>query len=73
MKLKYRTLTLIALAVALIVGTLARALAEALMAPGPTAEFIAFMSFVGGVLGGLFGFVGVFRVREGKPFFPKFF
>lgn len=73
MKMKYRTLTLIALLVALITGTLAQALVHASLKPGPATEFIGLLSFVGGVAGGLFGFVGIFRVREGKSFFPTFF
>jgi len=71
--MKYRILTLVALAVALVVGTVAQYLVRVALGTGPTAEAVALMSFIGGVLGGLFGFVGVFRVRQGKPFFPQFF
>ncbi len=71
--MKYRTLTIIALIVALVVGTLAQSVVRALLAPGPGTDVIGFLSFIGGVAGGLFGFVGFFRVRQGKPFFPKFF
>ena len=71
--MKYRTLTIIALFVALLVGVAAQSLVHALLEPGPGAEFIGLLTFIGGVAGGLFGFVGFFRVREGKPFFPKFF
>lgn len=71
--MKYRILTLIALLVALILGTVVQSLVYASFEPGPMTEAIALVSFIGGVLGGLFGFVGVFRARDGKPFFPKFF
>jgi uncharacterized membrane protein YeaQ/YmgE (transglycosylase-associated protein family) len=73
MKMKYRTLTLIALLVALITGMLAQALVNASLKPGPAGQLIGLVSFVGGAAGGLFGFVGIFRVREGKSFFPRFF
>jgi len=71
--MKYRMLTILALLVALIVGTVAQGLVQLLLEPGPRTEYIALITFLGGVLGGLFGFVGVFRVRAGKSFFPKFF
>jgi hypothetical protein len=71
MKMKYRTLTVIALFVAFTTGTLAQALVHAGLEPGPTSELIGLVSFVGGAAGGLFGFVGIFRVREGKSFFPR--
>ena len=73
MNIKYRTLTILALIVALIVGVVAQSLVHLLLLPGPGAEFIGLLTFIGGVAGGLFGFIGFFRVREGKPFFPKLF
>ena len=39
------------------------------MTPGYMTDFVATVIFLGGFLGGLLGFVGIFRVREGKPFF----
>lgn len=71
--MKYRTLTILSLVVALIVGTVAQRLVHVLLEPSPMTEFIGLVTFLGGVLGGLFGFIGVFRVRDGKSFFPKFF
>lgn len=73
MNMKYRTLTILSLVVALIVGTVAQSLVRLILTPGPGAEFVGLVAFIGGVAGGLFGFVGFFRVREGKPFFPKIF
>jgi hypothetical protein len=67
--MRYRTLTAIGLAVALVVGLVARAVVYAILAPGSMTDFVALVIFLGGFIGGLLGFVGIFRVREGKPFF----
>ena len=69
--MKYRTLTAVGLAVALVVGLVARAVVYAVLAPGSMTDFVATVIFLGGFIGGLLGFAGIFRVREGKPFFNK--
>ena len=69
--MKYRTLTAIGMAVALIVGLVARQVVYAILAPGSMTDFVATVIFLGGFIGGLLGFVGIFRMREGKPFFNK--
>ncbi len=69
--MRYRTLTAIGMVVALVVGALARYVVYAVLAPGAMTDFVATVIFLGGFLGGLLGFVGIFRMREGKPFFNK--
>ncbi len=69
--MRYRTLTAIGMVVALAVGAVARYVVYAVLAPGSTTDFVATVIFLGGFLGGLLGFVGIFRMREGKPFFNK--
>ncbi len=69
--MKYRTLTAVGLVAALVVGLVARAVVYALLAPGSMTDFVATVIFLGGFIGGLLGFVGIFRMREGKPFFNK--
>ena len=69
--MKYRTLTAVALAAALVVGFVAQAAVYAVMAPSSTTDFVATVVFLGGFIGGLLGFVGIFRVRAGLPFFNK--
>ena len=71
--MKYRTLTAVGLAVAVVVGLVARAVVYAVMAPGPMTDFVATVIFLGGFIGGLLGFVGIFRVREGQSFFGRYF
>ena len=67
--MKYRTLTAVGLVVALVVGMAARVVVYAVMAPSSTTDFVATVVFLGGFIGGLLGFVGIFRVRAGLPFF----
>ena len=67
--MKYKTLTAIGLVVALVVGFAGQAVVYAVLAPGSMTDFVATVIFRGGFVGGLLGFVGIFRVREGKPFF----
>ncbi|MDE0031198.1 MAG: hypothetical protein OXK82_00870 [Deltaproteobacteria bacterium] len=67
--MRYRTLTAIGMVVALVVGLVARQVVYAVLAPGSTTDFVATAVFLGAFIGGLLGFVGIFRVREGKPFF----
>ena len=69
--MKYRTLTAVGMVVALVVGLVARQVVYAVMAPGSMTDFVATVIFLGGFIGGLLGFVGIFRMREGKPFFNK--
>lgn len=69
--MKYRTLTAIGLGVAVLVGLAARELVYALFARGAMTDFVATVVFLGGFVGGLLGFVGFFRVREGKPFLGR--
>ncbi len=69
--MKYRTLTAIGMVVALVVGLVARQVVYLVLAPGSTTDFIATVIFLGAFLGGLLGFVGIFRVREGRPFFNR--
>lgn len=69
--MKYRTLTAVGMVVALVVGLVARQVVYAVLAPGSTTDFVATVIFLGGFLGGLLGFVGIFRMREGKPFLNR--
>ena len=71
--MRYKTLTAVGLAVAVVVGLVARAVVYAFMARGPMTDFVATVIFLGGFIGGLLGFVGIFRVREGKPFLGRYF
>ncbi len=71
--MKYRTLTAVGLVVAVGVGLVAREVAYTVLARGPMTDFVATAVFLGGFIGGLLGFVGIFRVREGKPFLGRFF
>ncbi len=68
--MKYRTLTAVGLVAAIVVGLAARAVVYAVLTPGSTTDFVATVVFLGGFAGGLLGFAGIFRVREGKPFWP---
>ncbi len=69
--MKYRTLTAIGLVVALFVGLTARQVVYAVLTPGSMTDFVATVIFLGGFIGGLLGFAGIFRVREGRPFFSR--
>ena len=69
--MKYRTLTAIGLVVAVLTGLAARELAYAVFARGPLTDLLATALFLGGFVGGLLGFVGFFRMREGKPFLGR--
>lgn len=69
--MKYRTLTAVALVVAVVVGLAARQVVYAILSPGAMTDFVATAIFLGGFIGGLLGFVGIFRVREGKPFLNR--
>lgn len=40
-------------------------------ARGPVTDLLATALFLGGFVGGLLGFVGFFRMREGKPFLGR--
>ena len=71
--MRYKTLTAVGLAVAVVVGLVARAVVYTVMTPGPMTDFVATVIFLGGFIGGLLGFVGIFRVREGKPFLGRYF
>ena len=69
--MKYKTLTAVGLFVGLIVGLVAQQVVYVILSPGAVTDFVATVIFFGGFLGGLLGFVGFFRVREGKPFLNK--
>ncbi|MCY4442098.1 MAG: hypothetical protein OXE53_18065 [Deltaproteobacteria bacterium] len=71
--MRYRTLTAIGMVVAVVVGLGARQVVYAVLAPGATTDFVATVIFLGGFIGGLLGFVGIFRVRDGNSFLGRFF